>query len=196
LSALYHYASVELILLRHFFNHRCDPSGWAVFDVGSGAGHWIDFYRRVGAAHCAGLDISHRAVEFLTQKYADEPTVEIYPGSFHERLSMKPQSYDVINAIGVMFHVVDDQEWHTGLSAIAQALKPGGLLVVGGHFGLLNNVNVQFHQGRVNKRVRSRAAWRRALRVRGFRAVQFYYNPASLFIKDWIPENNVLIARK
>jgi 2-polyprenyl-3-methyl-5-hydroxy-6-metoxy-1,4-benzoquinol methylase len=196
LSALYHYASVELILLRHFFNHGCDPSGWAVFDVGSGAGHWIDFYRRIGAAHCTGIDISSRAVEFLTQKYADESAVKIYSGLAHEFLATKPEAYDVINAIGVMFHIVDDHAWHTALSAIAKALKAGGLLVAGGHFGLLNKVNVQFPRGRANKRLRSRAAWRRALRTRGFRGVQFYYNPAYLFIKDSIPENNVLIARK
>ena len=195
LSALHHYASMELILLRYFFNHRYDPRGWGVFDVGSGAGHWIDFYRRIGAAQCTGIDISRQAVEFLQQKYASEPAVEIHCGLFHEFLTARRNAYDVVNAIGVMFHVTDDHEWQIGLSAIANVLKPGGLLVVGEHFGF-TSVNVQFHQDRVWKRLRSRAVWRHALRELGFREICLCYNPAYLFLKDWQPENNVLVARK
>ncbi|MEM9659456.1 MAG: class I SAM-dependent methyltransferase, partial [Planctomycetota bacterium] len=200
ISSMYHYASVELLILRHFANHRVGSLG-RVFDVGSGAGHWIHFYQGLGASECVGVDVSQKCVNALRSRFADNDAVTIHHGTCANALAQlseqDEQQYDVVNAIGVMFHIVDDDEWRRTIQRIGAAVRPGGHYVIGGHFGFLNNLNVQFdHAGRVNKRLRSRTCWRRELRSAGFRKVSFYANNAYRSIRDLLPENNLLIACK
>src|SRR5688500_17954394 len=42
-TAAYHYASVELLILRHLCQADFSVQGKTVCDLGSGSGHWIDF---------------------------------------------------------------------------------------------------------------------------------------------------------
>lgn len=196
-SSRYHYASLELLITRHFFNHRISLSGSSVFDIGSGAGHWLDFYKGIGAERCSGIDVSEGPVSHLREKYRGDNAVQINRGLFQDYLEASNEKYDIINAIGVIFHVVSDSEWKRGLKAIARSLSAGGHLVVGGHFGLLNNVNVQFDaENKVNKRLRSKSSWTKELKNLGFRDWKFYRNNAYLFIDDPLPENNILVATK
>jgi 2-polyprenyl-3-methyl-5-hydroxy-6-metoxy-1,4-benzoquinol methylase len=196
LTSAYHYASVEQIILRHFRNAGVDFREARVCDLGSGSGHWIDFYRSLGVPHCTGIDISQKSAEYLGQKYAQQPEVTILQGGILETLQAQGEAYDLVNAVGIMFHLVDDTEWRQTIDQIAQHLQPGGHLVIGGHFGWLNNVNVQFDEhNAVNKRLRSRFNWSRTLRRAGFGPMTLYRNTAYLFVPDTLPENNVLIAK-
>jgi SAM-dependent methyltransferase len=195
--AAYHYASVELLILRHLVNHGIDVRGASVFDVGTGAGHWIDFYLGLAAGSCLGVDVSERAVEHLCGVYRDESRVEVHCGLFQDVLAASDARYDVINAIGVLFHVVDDDDWDRGLAVIADRLQPGGHLVVGGHFGILDNLDVQFDEhNRSNKRLRSARHWKRKLRALGFDEIAIHRNRAFLFVEQPMPESNLLVARK
>lgn len=197
LSASYHYASVELLILRHLVNRSIPIEGSTVFDIGSGAGHWLDFYRARGAVRCTGIDISARSVEFLRAKYAGDASIDVHHGPFQSHLAAHPGEYGIVNAIGVLFHVVDDVEWRRGLEAIHGALRPGGLLIVGGHFGIIDNANVQFDiHNTANKRLRSLGRWKRTLTSVGFRGLKLYRNRAYLHVRDTLPENNILMAHK
>ena len=196
-SAAYHYASVELLILRHLVNHEIDVRDARVFDIGTGAGHWIDFYLRLGATRCVAVDVSERAIQHVAERHTESPEVEIHHGLFREVLERSQATYDIVNAIGVLFHVVDDDEWNRGLAAIANRLRPGGNLVVGGHFGFFDNLDVQFdEQNHSNKRIRSGAHWKRRLRSLGFQEIVIYRNRAFWFVDEPMPENSVLIARR
>ena len=80
------------------------------------------------------------------------------------------ERFALVNAIGVMFHIVDDAAWERALRNVARHLEPGGRWIVGGQFGWVT-ANVQFHgcddfsswgdaaargPRLVNKRIRSR----------------------------------------
>lgn len=196
-TAAYHYASIELLILRQLRQTRFELEGKTVCDIGAGAGHWLDFYRARGATRCTGIDVSERSVEFLRNKYAGQDGVTIHHGKAGDVLGKLPEPVDVVNAIGVMFHIVDDQEWESTIRSIGTALKPGGLFIAGGEFGWLDGINVHFdQQRRVNKRLRSLAHWKRSLRAAGFASVAVHRNHAYLFIEDRLPENNVLVATK
>lgn len=196
-TAAYHYASVELLILRQLCRLEWNATGTEVCDFGSGSGHWIDFYLRLGAARCAGIDISTKACEFLRRRFAAHPGVTIHQHTPRGLLTGSAGTFHLVNAIGFMFHLVDDAEWAATVAAAGCALKPGGLFIVSGHFGWLNHVNVQVgRDGLVNKRLRSHACWRRTLRQAGLEEVGFHRNPAYLFIRDSLPENNLLVARK
>ena len=121
----------------------------------------------------------------------------IHCGKASEILDKLDKHYDLVNAIGVMFHIVEDVEWVNTIKVIGKSLRKGGLFVVGGHFGILDNVNVQIdHNSQINKRLRSRRHWRDTLKKAGFSRVDVYTNNAYLWIDDILPENNVLIATK
>jgi len=186
LSSKYHYCSVELIILRHLHNKGWGTERLSVIDIGSGAGHWIDFYRQLGAK-VTGMDVSEKCAE---------NNIDIKHGSALDILPEKGMLH-IVNAIGVMFHIVDDEEWGDTIKEVSNTLLPGGLFIVGGHFGLLNGLNVQIDQyNQVNKRLRSKKKWIKTLRQAGFSNIHLYHNKSYLKINDTMPENNILIATK
>jgi len=196
ITSSYHYASIELIILREFSNTGFQVDDALVFDIGAGAGHWLQFYKRLGAKQCVGIDVSTIASQHLSETL-ERDGIEIQNGLFQDFLKQDERRYHLINGIGVMFHVVDDSEWMRGLCEIARSLKKGGLLIVGGHFGLFNKINVDYDVNKkAYKRLRSRMHWKRTLKALGFRKVKIRYNLSYLFIKDYVPENNVLFAWK
>lgn len=197
ISARYHYCSIELLLLRHLFNHGFPIAGSSVLDVGSGAGHWIDFYLDLGSSHVLGIDLSESSVAYLRRKYGGSGRVSLVHGTVHDALLDRSAPFDVVSAIGVMFHITDDGEWLDTIRLVGDRVRVGGLFAVGGHFGLLDGVNLQINdQGRFSKRLRSKRRWKRALTVAGFSDIRFYRNRAYLWIDDPLPENNLLVATR
>jgi SAM-dependent methyltransferase len=196
-AAKYHYCSVELRILRHLSGFGIDVSGSAVLELGAGAGHWIDFYRSLGSGCTIALDVSRLSVEYLRAKYAANPDVTIVHGNAPSAIAGLVESFDIVNAIGVMFHIVDDSEWLETIRICARLLSPKGILVTTGNFGFVDGVNVQVDRHNcVNKRLRSKRRWKRALESAGFTDVRIYRNYAYLWIREVLPENHVLIATK
>lgn len=197
ITARYHYASTEMPILRHLRNRNRTLDGAAVVDIGSGSGHWIDFYKALGAGSITGMDVSQSSASFLANRYAGDDTIAIHHGKALDVIGRLDRDYDLVNAIGVMFHMVNDDEWRETIRAVGRRLKPDGLFVIGGEFGWLDGVNVQIDaDGNINKRLRSHAHWRRTLREAGFARTALYRNRAYLWINDSLPENNVLIAAR
>jgi SAM-dependent methyltransferase len=178
----YHYNAVENALLEHLLRHPLaeQPS---VLDIGVGAGHWVDFYRSaLGAGNVVGLEISAPAVEALRATYAaagDVTLLEADVGGEQFRLDM---SFDVINAVDVLFHIVDERRWRRALRNIADHLAPRGRLVVAECVGLVSHdagfrrpdtargdADSRPDAGRyvVTKRVRSLRHWREGAAAAG-----------------------------
>ncbi|CAN5355388.1 hypothetical protein BH24PSE2_BH24PSE2_03100 [soil metagenome] len=197
LAALYHYRSVELQILRYLLASSMRTEGCAVLDLGAGACHWIDFYRALGSSRTVAVDVARSCVEHLRARYTDRADVTILQGSVAETLAALDERFDIINAIGVMFHVVDDREWTRTIEQAGRLLERGGVLITGGHFGQLDGINLQVDRdGLVNKRLRSKRRWERVLRAAGFTEVTVYRNPAYLWVAELLPENHLLVATK
>lgn len=205
LATRFHYNAVENSILEALAGR---PSPRRVLDVGSGAGHWIDFYLDVvGAGEVVGLEISEPAVRALESRYAGNAAISIVEADVAEPGFELGREFDVVNAIGVMFHIVEDERWERAVAALARHLAPGGALVVGGQFGLTTQ-NVQFHRtdefsswdefraargdaALVNKRIRSLRRWRRCARRAGLRVEPVQRTRSSRRLDT--PENNVLV---
>jgi SAM-dependent methyltransferase len=196
--ATYHYNSIELLILRHILNSpkKIDFSQVKLLDIGSGAGHWIDFWKKQGVVHIDSVDVSKSSFNFLVNKYQDDNNVNISHGKVGDVLKSNHNKYTIVSAIGVMFHIVDDQEWIETIQKIYDSLEKGGIFIVGGHFGLLDGLNVQIDNGEVNKRLRSKWNWARSLRRTGFKTYRLYRNYSYLKTRQTFPENSILIAEK
>lgn len=206
----YHYNAVENTLLAAFAGRGVRTAG-RVLDVGSGAGHWIDFYLDVMRADAVvGAEISAVAAEALAARYAGDTRVRIAEADIAADAPGIEGPFDVVNAIGVMFHIVDDDMWRRAVRNLAGLLAPGGLAVIGGQFGRTTQ-NVQFHAvdqfeswdefraarsdvRLVNKRIRSLREWRRCARAAGLEVDGVHRTRVAAPITT--PENNILVLRR
>jgi SAM-dependent methyltransferase len=140
----YHYNAIENSILL-FLIKSTIPQHTLVLDIGSGAGHWIDFYKKaLNPYQIDAFDISAACCTKLSQRFKDYNNIAIYKADISENELPIDKEYDVVNAIGVMFHIVDDKKWELALSNVARLLKKGGYFIVGGQFGWFTRV-VQFH---------------------------------------------------
>lgn len=182
---------------------------WRVLDVGSGTGHWIDFYRDVYlATHVTGVEMVGKMAALLREKYDGKP-VDIFQADIASPLP-RIVPVDIVSAIGVMFHIVDDERWSDAIGNLSACLKTDGLMLVGGEFGA-ETKDVQFHKTDefetwrehdltkgparlVNKRVRSFEHWRDAANLHGLDVVEVMRSECRPGIRT--PENDVLVLRK
>jgi SAM-dependent methyltransferase len=182
---------------------------WKVLDVGSGTGHWVDFYLDVYLAKSVtAVEFVPQMAEFLRAKYAGRPEVTVLQADVASD-PLPASEFDIVNAIGVMFHIVDDGLWRQAIARLLAALKPDGLLLVGGDFGDETR-NVQFHKTDrfdtwdehdaarattrlVNKRVRSLSEWTRVAAELGAAIVEVIRSDAAAEIRT--PENDLLVMR-
>lgn len=194
--------------MRKVWSSMQSRAAWRVLDIGSATGHWIDFYRDVyRAAHITGVELTPRMATYLRQKY--NGTVDIIEADIADQPpAIEP--VEIISAIGVMFHITDDDRWQKAIRNLASVLKPGGLMLVGGEFGT-ETKDVQFHKTDqfaswtehdttagppklVNKRVRSLEAWSSAASTHGLTIVDLVRTAIPAEVRT--PENNLLVLRR
>jgi SAM-dependent methyltransferase len=206
LAARHHYNSVENGIIEHLAAHR-PRTHPAILDVGSGAGHWIDFFRELfDPSLVVGIELSERCADELRRKYADEPAVAVVEDDVSRAGLRLDRRFDVIVAIGVMFHIVDDDAWQRAVSNLAGHLSDEGTIVVGGQFGLATRdigfapctefstwTELQEAEGAatlVKMRIRSLRHWRRCARRNGLQVSGIKRTPKRRMIAA--PENNLL----
>lgn len=221
-EARFHYNATENSIIRCLTNRAPighQPPGvwrfaqtrraWNVLDVGSGTGHWVDFYLDVYLAKSVtAVEFVPQMAEFLRGKYAGRSEVAVLQADIANE-SLPDHQFDIVNAIGVIFHIVDDRLWKQAVAKLLAALKPDGLMLIGGDFGAETR-NVQFHKTdqfdswsehdaanapaqRVNKRVRSLADWTRLAGELGAAVVEVIRSDADSGIRT--PENDLLVLR-
>ena len=110
-----------------------DPAEADVFDIGSGVGSIIALWKSMGARSITGSDFAPSAVEVLRRKFPDyehyqlDIGVELPSGIGRER-------FDMVSAIDVLYHIVDDVPYAQAFANVAQMLKAGGYFVFSENF--------------------------------------------------------------
>lgn len=225
----FHYNAVENGIIRAIAHRETPPYGASVrvwefaqerrdlrlLDVGSGTGHWIDFFMDAQyVSEAVGVEVAPNISSFLREKYADDDRVKIMEldiasAEFCEQ--HKAGSFDYISAIGVLFHITEDDKWLDGLGNLQSLLAPDGLMFVGGDFGATTK-NLQFHRiddfddwqaqkkdgGSdrvfVNKRIRSLGDWHQAASTVGLRIADLIRVDSDWAIHT--PENDLLVLQQ
>jgi SAM-dependent methyltransferase len=95
-----------------------------VLDVGCGVGFFTAYYLGRGA-EVTGIDIAPTSVERLRERH---PQARFILGDVSD--APLAESWDVVNAFDVLYHIVDDARWEAALRHLAAAVTPGGLLLV------------------------------------------------------------------
>jgi SAM-dependent methyltransferase len=120
------YAIARRNVLRFVRRHGLtDPPPGRVFEAGAGTGFWIALWMSIGAATVDGCDLVPNAVDRLRVEF---------PGTFTTGDISDPGavpmdgSYDLVTALNVLLHILDDDRFEAGLRHVASAVAPGGRL--------------------------------------------------------------------
>jgi 2-polyprenyl-3-methyl-5-hydroxy-6-metoxy-1,4-benzoquinol methylase len=130
-SVEWHYTFIETCLIQHLSAGREDI--FTVLDLGSGAGHWVQFYDGLGY-QVIGNDISQTVIDTLHARY---PYIKMYRNSATEFLDLFYKAnlhYEIINAIGILHHITDKNEWAMTLKLCQFILPKEGLLFISSQF--------------------------------------------------------------
>jgi hypothetical protein len=133
----------------------------------------------------------------LDEKYSASENVIVKHGKAIDVIEELEDKVDIVNAIGVMFHIVDDNEWKITIKGISDIINSMDYLLLAVTLGCLVIINVQIDNNKlVNKRLRSFCQWKKELKINGFTHVRLYRNNSYLWINDKLPESNIIIAVK
>ena len=107
--------------------HVPDLASRDVLDVGSGTGFYIDLWQRLGVRSVTGLDLTDAAVGRLRASFPDVP---FRRGDISDDAGgLPPASFDVVSAMDVLFHIVDDSRFAAALKNVHDLLRPGGVFL-------------------------------------------------------------------
>ncbi|HEV7912500.1 MAG TPA: class I SAM-dependent methyltransferase [Albitalea sp.] len=158
------YRRKQAVLRRALRSIGFAPAGKRVMEIGVGTGAYVDFWKAQGVAAITGLDISGAAIEHLRQRHpghvflkrdVTEPGVPVDLG----------RDFDLVTALDVLYHVVDDQRLNVALRNVHAALRPDGIFAI--HDQFLNRA------GEVGSYIqwRSLDTWQQLLDAAGFEIV-------------------------
>jgi ubiquinone/menaquinone biosynthesis C-methylase UbiE len=108
-------------------------SGKALMDVGVGSGAWIPFWGKCGISKIVGLDIAAASVSFLQKKF---PQFKFFQGDIcSELFSSQEETFDIVTVFDVLFHIVDDKDFHHAISNLSRLIRKGGWVFMSDGFG-------------------------------------------------------------
>lgn len=128
------YALRREVLDKALADERIDPRGLAVLDVGCGTGFFTAYYLARGA-RVVGLDIAPTSIRLLSERHPDARFV------LADVSETPPEGrFDVVNAFDVLYHITDDARFRQALTHLADAVAPGGALLVTDTFARLPGI--------------------------------------------------------
>lgn len=105
------------------------PQGARVLEIASGSGVYVEMWQQLGVGDLAGIDISEAAVAAVQARFPKYrffkrdlslPGLEQQVGS----------GFDLVTAVDMLYHIVEDDAFERSLANLAAATRPGGLLAI------------------------------------------------------------------
>jgi SAM-dependent methyltransferase len=100
-----------------------------VLDIGSGTGFYIQNWRELQAANITGVDIAPTSVANLKQTFPNSHFFQSDIGDPAFNKTGQYATYDLVSAMDVLFHIVDDERFEQAIANIASIIKPGGYFI-------------------------------------------------------------------
>ncbi|VVB86397.1 tRNA (mo5U34)-methyltransferase [uncultured archaeon] len=129
---MWRYRVREKVFLRVLRLLGVRPDSLSVLDVGCGTGFYLEQWQAFGVKSLTGLDISDWVVEQLAHVY---PNVALYRADISSADHLlKRGAFDVVSAMDVLVHIVDDAAYLNALKNLHNSLTAGGYLIYSDSF--------------------------------------------------------------
>jgi SAM-dependent methyltransferase len=106
----------------------------AVLDIGSGTGFYIQAWRELQVKNITGVDITPTSVENLKKTFPSHQFFQSDIGNVNFNINNQFSTYDLISAMDVLFHIVDDKRFEQAVKNISSITKKGGYFVYSDNF--------------------------------------------------------------
>ena len=90
---------------------------------------YVDLWKSVGVADVVASDFSEVAVGNLRARFPDTRVVQLDITSLADHPELDDSGFDIVSAMDVLFHIVDDEAYERAIRNLLGLLKPGGFLV-------------------------------------------------------------------
>ncbi|HSS31223.1 MAG TPA: class I SAM-dependent methyltransferase [Nitrospiraceae bacterium] len=119
-------------------------SASSVLDIGSGTGFYVRMWRQLGAKRVTASDLTSAAIEHLRETIPDIRAGQLDIGR-PVTSALGSERFDVISAMDVLFHIVDDAAFDQAIANIAGMLVPNGWFLMSDNFvhGQAQRINHQ-----------------------------------------------------
>jgi SAM-dependent methyltransferase len=121
------YRRLRFPALRRLLHHN-HVAPRALLEAGVGTGAYAGLWRELGVREWVGLDMSPCAIAHCRRRFPD--------GEFHvvdlgqPEKALEGRCFDLVTAIDVLYHIVDDVQFETALAWLASRVGEHGYLVV------------------------------------------------------------------
>lgn len=119
--------SLELLLSKN----NISIEGKHILDVGCGSGFYVNFFDEKQAGHITGMDITSQSIEYLLKQFPDYRFLVNDISADQIGLSEK---FDIVSAVSVLFHIVDDDKFSNAVTNICNLVKPDGYIIISDSF--------------------------------------------------------------
>jgi len=172
------YANAAIAVLRALRAAGVVIRDRSILDVGTGTGFWVAIWQREGAATVAGSDLVPAAVERLRGRF---PGTDFTTTDIAENAPFPGSMFDVVTAMSVLHHIVDEGRFRRALGNLSSQLTPNGQLIVLDPLVVRKRWMPTTAESAHNV-ARTRAQWESALNDSGMRLTSVF--PAAALLSD------------
>jgi SAM-dependent methyltransferase len=105
--------------------------GRSVLDIGSGTGFFVDYYLERQAGALVGVDLTVTSQNYLQEHY---PAGKYYVADISDPELPFAGEFDIVSAMGVLYHIVDEDRFQQAIKNICARIKTDGYLVISDAF--------------------------------------------------------------
>ena len=106
-------------------------SGKRIIDIGSGTGFYLEYYQNYQPASLTGMDITQCSVEYLKEKI---PQGTFIQQDISDQFIPPKERFDIVSAMGVLYHIVDENKFIQAVTNLSRMLVPEGYLLISDTF--------------------------------------------------------------
>lgn len=122
----------ERVFRRVVNSLEINPHNCEVLDVGSGTGFYLGIWKDYRVKSLTGSDLAERALKIIRDKYPDVRQIQLDIGD--RQAPIEKNSYDLISAMDVLYHIVDDERYAQAFKNAYQMLRRDGHLIFSENF--------------------------------------------------------------
>lgn len=110
-----------------------DSSQLRVLELGSGSGFYVRLWKLLGCSQLVGIDIADASVTALKRAF---PCYCFHRANIADDLTsaLGGDTFDVVTAFDVLFHIVDEEAFRRTLCNVAARLRPAGTFLFSDRF--------------------------------------------------------------